>query len=314
MPSTREYFELVLDPAPMEPFLGTRMPSLSATAPNGTAFPLPLTALNADSTVQYPPTATVNGSTTQSAIKLDEPKASMSTLDHMHLSEEITPPLTPSEDGCSRLDVLARVASVASPIRIDSPNAKGSVGPPSLNGRTPLPTSRPSHAQTRARMHQRRITPPSGSSSVSSGSEHSATSKKTDYEKSRGQHLRSDTIGQPATAPCKHCIKKPERCRVAIDPESFDSFKCAHCISNKVSCDFSFDRPGANYDPAMMSRIHDKEATKKASRSKAKQTNDERRAKANAAGANAGEKQISTEDSKGPEYRSRGWTVANCPC
>ncbi|CAJ2505756.1 Uu.00g131500.m01.CDS01 [Anthostomella pinea] len=93
----------------------------------------------------------------------------------------------------------------------------------------------------------------------------------TDYEKVKGNSLNSDEIGCKATQPCDRCRDKSRECRVALDPgKPFNSFKCGHCISQKLSCSFSATTPGIDYPPN--EERDEKEKKKKESRKTAAAT------------------------------------------
>ncbi|KAI0839711.1 hypothetical protein F5Y06DRAFT_295078 [Hypoxylon sp. FL0890] len=265
MLSTAEYFGLILHPGPWESSLRTRIPHASTTMGSG-----------------------INTVAVASARKLNETMTNMSIS--RPVSREPKPPLSPPPSGPSdstALYALAEAASMAASLPLNSTTARVPSVRTTSNDRKALPTSGPSHSPKQIGWDHGQTSPPVSERSVP---ENGAPSrKKTDYEKGRGQKLQSDDKGQMAKTPCKHCINRPHRCRVAIDPVSFDSFKCAYCISNKVSCSFNFHNPGLNYLPETMNRISDKEKAKKASRVKAKQTNDKRKAKAKEARAKATE-------------------------
>ncbi|KAI1145129.1 hypothetical protein F4825DRAFT_457814 [Nemania diffusa] len=77
----------------------------------------------------------------------------------------------------------------------------------------------------------------------------------------KGESLNDDSLGVDADFRCKVCeshfrrwLKKPEprppqpRCRVARDPEAFNSYRCGACIGPGKKCSFSMLLPGVDYE------------------------------------------------------------------
>lgn len=149
------------------------------------------------------------------------------------------------------------------------------------NGRHPLPSHRP-------RRRTRSVSPfildeDSGNCSPLPPRRESATRRlqlhpapgsktRTNFERLRGERLKDDSIGRKADNPCKNCRKDPGRCRVPIDPEKFNSFKCGHCIGIKLGCSFDINTPGIDYPPETIARMREADQRKQAGRQKAKET------------------------------------------
>ncbi|KAI0888379.1 uncharacterized protein GGS22DRAFT_185756 [Annulohypoxylon maeteangense] len=96
-------------------------------------------------------------------------------------------------------------------------------------------------------------------------------STKSSKEKMKGQALFEDGVGQKAHVPCAHCIKNPDGCRVATSDhvKSYNTLKCAKCISQKLKCSFNIDNPGIDYPSDVLAEIRGKEKNKLAGREKA---------------------------------------------
>ncbi|KAI0139120.1 hypothetical protein F4776DRAFT_618171 [Hypoxylon sp. NC0597] len=350
MGSTREYFELILFEGPWQTESRRTTGPLPPTAtPIGTVTPSSLSAItaNANYTVPLSPLTTLNTapivlaatgdettavhdlSATTSNVATIAPLPSVATQNATIASMPVSlptsqKPTSPTSSPYASFYILALEATKLARMSHNSSDASGSVLSTQSNGEKQLTTSRLRRARQGTRMKGSLNTSPS----ESSGPESTHLSKKTTYEQSRGQQLRNKGIGRRARAPCNHCVNKPGRCCVAIDPQSFDSFKCAYCISNKVSCSFNFENPGLEYPPEMMSQIHEKEKMKKAGRVKAKQTNDKRKAKTKTVQAHETETAFpetttepkddieegtSTDNHRQQGYHSCGWVTVNDP-
>ncbi|OTA59636.1 hypothetical protein K449DRAFT_397256 [Hypoxylon sp. EC38] len=270
MGGTKEYFDLILikdiDPWPTES-QRTRLPPPPTTPPAST------TTGNVYYAVPRPPLATLNtaptflsavATTGNETTAVPVLSATISIISPIAL-----PPLVAAQNATNANSLISLSMPQRPPPLISSPHASFDI--------LPRQAPRLAHTSPNSSDASGSVVPTSSNSSESTG-----LSKKTTYEKNRGQQLRDKKIGGRAIFPCNHCVNKPHRCCVAIDPQSFDSFKCAYCISNKVSCSFNFENPGLEYPPEMMNQIQEKEQMKKAGRAKAKETNDKKKGKAKA--------------------------------
>ncbi|KAI1193313.1 hypothetical protein F5X97DRAFT_328681 [Nemania serpens] len=113
---------------------------------------------------------------------------------------------------------------------------------------------------------------------------------KTQHEKSRGKELETKFSGVDARSPCACCRRRLDawakkggdesskpRCRVARDPDKFNSYKCGYCIGSKGKCSFSVNNPGVNFEPEKLDDTLQRETAKRASREKAQETTRRRR-------------------------------------
>ncbi|KAK5635381.1 hypothetical protein RRF57_011093 [Xylaria bambusicola] len=108
--------------------------------------------------------------------------------------------------------------------------------------------------------------------------------QKTAHEKQQGDKLKDDTIGIEADQPCDNCRKARGNscpCRVARDPEKFNSWKCGHCIATKRKCSFSPDSPGVIFGPMTREGARKEDRKRKANERRC----ETRRTKVMAAGA-----------------------------